>query len=136
MAFVFFARKRKRQGANSNGNSTHYEQHKNNESELLEVDWDKIEDHYKEIQLPQQQQQQIPQERHSMADDLYSEPTTAGSRISSSRPPDILSSYPEQAGHTTVSPDITEVRSSNTAISPDVAVSPMVMRVVKPDATA
>lgn len=139
IALVFFIRRKNKQGGKNNSNSNQYEQHKNNESELLEVDWDKIDNQYKEMQLPPQQQyinhQQAYVSRHSMADDYHSEPTEGSSTKVSTQVPDVYRQSIDTARHTAISsPDVSEGRSTPSVVSPDVAVSPMVMRIVKPDA--
>ncbi|GAA5798700.1 hypothetical protein HPULCUR_004105 [Helicostylum pulchrum] len=110
---------------------------------LLEVDWDKIDDHYKEVSVPpvsvsptsqqqQQKQQQYYAHQRHLSDDLYSD-TNSSTDISSSRLPDISTSSSPEARYSGASPNFLESKPNSAPISPDVAIAPIIMKVVKPD---
>ncbi|GAA5808438.1 hypothetical protein MFLAVUS_001829 [Mucor flavus] len=139
LALVYYSRgKKSKKGVNDSGKTTHYEQQKNTDSELLEVDWDKIDDHYKEVSLPpvstspisQQQQQYYAHQRH-LSDDLYSD-ANSSTDISSSQIPNISTSNSPETRYA-ASPNYFESKPNSGPISPDVAIAPMIMKVVKPD---
>ncbi|KAG2230226.1 hypothetical protein INT48_002096, partial [Thamnidium elegans] len=140
LALVYYSRgKKSKQGVNGSGNSTHYEQQRNTGGELLEVDWDKIDDHYKEVGVPpvsvsptsqhqqhqqHQQQQYYAQQRH-LSDDLYSD-ANSSTDISSSRLPNVSATSSPESRFT--APNFLESKPNSAPISPDVAIAPIMMK--------
>lgn len=80
-----FFRKRKNKNNEGNlpsGTTANYVPQKNNESDLMEVDWDKIDDQYREVSLPPQHQ--VNQQYVGSNDQKHKDYYTSSSIITSS----------------------------------------------------
>ncbi|KAI9364297.1 hypothetical protein BD770DRAFT_439967 [Pilaira anomala] len=141
-------RKKNKQKDTEPASTLHSEPNETKEIEGLEVDWDKIENRYKEVEFPpskyqngqqqQQQQQQInsPQQQHYASNDIYSE-ADSSTVTSSYQPPHTPGTSKSIAILTGASPiNPNRSKPSNTEpISPDVVtpvVKPNVADIIEP----
>ncbi|KAI9356054.1 hypothetical protein BD770DRAFT_390342 [Pilaira anomala] len=145
LGLVYYSRGKKNKKAGIGSGSTHYEEQKNNESELLEVDWDRIDNHYKEVDLPpatisptvhqqqQQQQQTYYSQQQYMSDDLYSQ-AESSTVMSVSQPPHTSATTSPETRFSGVSPNLYESKPDAARVnSPDVVKPSFLMKPVKPD---